>query len=533
MHIFNVGSLPTQLDGTRTRKFCVDWYQQFKWLHWDNRKLLCHTCANAYNRGLILTKRTDESFVSTGYSCNWKKAVENFKTHASSAGHLEACEKMISMARNVNVLNQLDTCHAKDQTEARIALKAISTTLLTLAKTGSAIQGHKADEGNLNSWLDVRSNDIPELRKFLSRRMTFLSRDTQNELLQLMANNVLRQILDRIKRAQFFSIIVDETTDSSIKEQVSISVRYINNDLQPVEEFLGLYDVATTTGEVLTKVIMDCLQRCDLSPQKLRGQCYDGASNMSGKVKGVQSRIKAIQPLALFVHCFAHSLNLALKEAACEVAVVRDSMDYLHKAANLFQRSAKRKSILSDVSATIKPMCPTRWAVRAEAVTTALDNYSGIMNALQTVADESASDENGLEARGLLEQFGKGKMVWALLVAKAVFCPADKLTQSLQGEEMTVNGSLEAITLTRNYLESLRTDESSAAIINSVEQFVNESDLLPIAAPRTRMVQVPRRLDAGSPNVTLSVDQYFRQQYFMVNQNCLNKYLYFCYANYF
>ena len=92
--------------------------------------------------------------------------------------------------------------------------------------------------------------------------------------------------------------------------------------------------------------------------------------------------------------------------------------------------------------------------------------------------------------------------------------PADKLAKALQGERMTVNGSLEAVAVTRNHLESLRTDESFASIMNNADQFVTDLDLQPITAPKPRMI--PRRLDGGPPTATLSVDQYFRQQYFMV-----------------
>ena len=36
-----------------------------------------------------------------------------------------------------------------------------------------------------------------------------------------------------------------------------------------------------------------------LDPSKLRGQAYDGASNMSGKRNGAAARISSVHPLAL------------------------------------------------------------------------------------------------------------------------------------------------------------------------------------------------------------------------------------------
>jgi len=40
---------------------------------------------------------------------------------------------------------------------------------------------------------------------------------------------------------------------------------------------------------------------------------------MCGACKGVQARIKELNPTALFTHCFAHNLNRALVNAACDM----------------------------------------------------------------------------------------------------------------------------------------------------------------------------------------------------------------------
>ena len=84
---------------------------------------------------------------------------------------------------------------------------------------------------------------------------------------------------------------------------------------------------------------------------------------MSGVFSGVKSRVKEVQPLAVYVHCYAHSLNLVLQECAREVPMIRDSLDYLQRAATLLGRSAKRKEILKNCNADIKQMCPTYYAM--------------------------------------------------------------------------------------------------------------------------------------------------------------------------
>ena len=110
-------------------------------------------------------------------------------------------------------------------------------------------------------------------------------------------------------------MLADETTDVSTSEQLSISVRFVDttaSQLKLREEFLGFVAVTSTTGESIAEVILSTLENWGLNVSLLRGQGYDGASNMSGKFRGVQAIIRSHVPSAVYLHCRAHSLNLAV-----------------------------------------------------------------------------------------------------------------------------------------------------------------------------------------------------------------------------
>ena len=49
-----------------------------------------------------------------------------------------------------------------------------------------------------------------------------------------------------------------------------------------------------------------------MSLSKLRGQGYDGASNMQGDINGLKTLILKENKSAFYVHCFAHQLQLTL-----------------------------------------------------------------------------------------------------------------------------------------------------------------------------------------------------------------------------
>lgn len=52
------------------------------------------------------------------------------------------------------------------------------------------------------------------------------------------------------------------------------------------------------------------LQNMGIDINNCRAKCYDNATNMSGIYRGLQTRIKKLNPLIKWVPCTAHTLNL-------------------------------------------------------------------------------------------------------------------------------------------------------------------------------------------------------------------------------
>ena len=72
-----------------------------------------------------------------------------------------------------------------------------------------------------------------------------------------------------------------------------------------------------TTAMELYNVISETLASKAVSFDKLVAQTYDGASNMSGCYNGLQAIIKQkVGDHVVFVHCYAHMLNLVLSDSA-------------------------------------------------------------------------------------------------------------------------------------------------------------------------------------------------------------------------
>ena len=90
------------------------------------------------------------------------------------------------------------------------------------------------------------------------------------------------------------------------------SCRYVNKKGKVIERFLGIKHVKETTSEALKIAVVQVLSAHGSTIAQLRGQGYDGASNMRGEFNGVQKLIRDENPYAFYIHCFAHQLQLVV-----------------------------------------------------------------------------------------------------------------------------------------------------------------------------------------------------------------------------
>lgn len=180
----------------------------------------------------------------------------------------------------------------------------------------------------------------------MKQKNNWLSSDIQNEILEIMSLNIQQELIKSIKEAEYFSIIADSTTDISAIEQFSLCIRYVNSNFEVNEIFTGLYNTPDSKSSTFFCAIKDILVRLTLSTQNLRGHCFDGAANMSGKLNGVKKLIEDIQPKSCYVHCNNHSLDLAFQEVARKNNAMCDTFTIIKDVSNAILESAKRKKYL-------------------------------------------------------------------------------------------------------------------------------------------------------------------------------------------
>ncbi len=517
-----------------TRSFRAEWCDSFNWLHYDVGKdvAFCYLCMRAqHEKKFLASTKRDPAFISKGFSY-WKEGTSAFAKHASSACHREATQALVVLPQTAGDVGELlSTAHGEEKAENRKMFRVVLQNIRFLARQGLALRGD-GDESNSNfvQLFRLRGVDHPLIDKWMQKSTNkYTSNVVQNECLELMALSVLRKIGQSMHAAiqPYFSVLADECTDCSNTEQFTICIRWVDNDLNVHEEFLGLHKVATIDAESLVRTVKDVLLRFNLKMSDCRGQCYDGASNMSGARKGVATQLTAEESRALYTHCYGHALNLAVSDTIKKSTICRDSLDVAFEIARLIKFSPKRNAALDSIKASdndsdsatatpagIRSFCSTRWTVRGDSLASILNNYTYLSELWDQCLQSSTRLEPDVKARiiGVQAQMSTFKLLFGVKLSERILKMTDNLSRTLQKSSLSASEAQQIASLTKSTLSSMRSDSSFELFFASVECLRAQHDVELPTLPRKR--RMPRRFDDGDGHHADSVEEHYRQLYF-------------------
>uniref|UniRef100_F6X4E3 DUF4371 domain-containing protein n=1 Tax=Ciona intestinalis TaxID=7719 RepID=F6X4E3_CIOIN len=393
---------------------------------------------------------------------DWRKGRAAIRKHGSSEIHRECVSaKLNDSSRAADLVTDISVSKMK---ENRIALNALFDAICFLGRQGLALRGHTEENSNLVQSLKLLGKYNDTVKNWISRKTRFLSAEIQNEILESLALRVLRHEIHQVKAARLFSIISDETADVSNKEQVCICIRYVDDKFIIHESFIGLFETCETSSATLHKLIQSAITSVGLSFNDCRGQSYDGAANMSGHLSGVQARFKEMYPAMLYVHCSGHNLNLAIQDTFRNNTDAANSLATLNGVVNFIKASPKRLSMFENFRySALRPLCPTRWAMRFEAIDIFIKNYDTILNWLQTVATDSSMDGKSRSgARSFLLSLEKFSIFYCLNVMHMLLEKIQPAHRAIQSRSINIGRCYQLIeNLALSFTECLNTTEKS------------------------------------------------------------------------
>ena len=411
----------------------------------------------------------------------------------------------------------MSTKHALEKLHSRKILLKILGNIRYLARQALPLRGdwkeseNSEADSNFYQLLKLRCDEDPLIVDWLQKKTSkFISADIQNEMLEIMALRVLREIAQNIQNALIYTIMADETADVSNKEQLVLCIRWVDDDLVVHEDFIGMHPLKDTSADHIVFIIKDILQRMNLRLEDARGQCYDGAAAMAGSKTGVATQIKAINGKCLYTHCYGHALNLAVADSIKSVECLKGVFEVAREICKLVKKSPKRNVKLDGMkeenqneSKGIHECCPTRWTVRGEALDAILNNYHELMNlwdwSLETLSDTAMKARiRGVQVQMPIFDFLFGCFLGILLLRQT-----DNLSKALQDPRMSAAKGNEIAQEVIKTLSKDRCDNSYNLFWEMVLRRKQDLDVDDPILPRRR--RPPRRLEDGNAEIHRSL----------------------------
>ena len=361
-------------------------------------KLKCKTCSKFENRITSIK----------GFSPNWIVGTSSVKKdslqkHVNGDPHKYAAdllkkEKMGSsaFAQQVAQSSAIGRGLVKMATRDKEVLENRFNTAYYLAKK----ERPYSDFTELLE-LQEKNPDVKFRGSYRNERAAANFVDTCGEILK-------DELITDLKNANYYSVLMDGSTDSSVIEQELVYVLFLDKGV-PTVKFSSIESVQSADADGLLSSLKDSFERVgvDQFENHIHGLNVDGASVNTGVHNGLGTKISEdYAPWLTVIHCFNHRLELAIKDAL--KGSFFDEIDtMLLKLYYLYKKSPKRLRELRMFGEIYEKVVPkpakasgTRWiAHKVNAMQIVLSNYGVFMAHLESLAQ---TDSQALKCNKLV-----------------------------------------------------------------------------------------------------------------------------------
>ncbi|XP_077609209.1 zinc finger MYM-type protein 1 isoform X1 [Crocuta crocuta] len=427
----------------------------------------------------------EESLAAQGIS-NWKKTLEKFRKHEKSEMHLKSLQFWREYQFCDEAVNENVSIHSKQIEGNKKYLQLIIENILFLGKQSLSLGENDqsvstVNKGNFLELLEIRAKDKgEEIFRLLNSQVDFYnSTQIQNDIIEIIKTEMLQDIVNEINVSPAFSIICDETAGSATAEQLSICVRYPQKMSKAIlikERFLGFIDVEEMTGTNLHRTIITYLQQIGVDLSKICGQAYDSTINLRGKFNKIAAEFKKEEPRALYVHCYAHFLDLAVIRFCKEVKELRITLNTLSSLFNTIhmsgEMSANFENIckLSQNKTCKKHTSQSCWTVHDQMLLSVIEGLPEIIETLEFVSSHSSNTSLADELSDLLTLISKFEFIFCLKFLYRVLSVTGILSKELQSETIDIFSLSSKIEAILECLSSERNDVYFKTIWDGAEE---------------------------------------------------------------
>lgn len=525
-------------------------FESFHWLTFSIslNGLFCKYCSLFAKFGGINKSTSLSKFVKVPLNKYSKLLGKDgdLVVHNQHQYHKEAVLLANNFLENYNnpetdIRNKLSLERKNQAIQNRKCLIPIIETIIIMGKQNIPLRGHRdsgvlqeesvINEGNFRELLRFRiASGDTNLKEHLNNpnlKATYISSQTQNEIITCCGQEILNNILGSIYSSAYYSIIFDETTDVSHTSQMSLIIRYIENE-EPHENFVAFIDCHQSnftetvdepilTGKVLAETVLNFLTKYNFDFKRCVGISTDNCSLMLGEQKGAVTHLQKYLPNALKCPCSSHSLNLSISKCNT-VQDVRNAVGIIKEVVSFFNSSAKRNFVLKCKSANLKSLCETRWVDRHDAVILFRTNLLKIAEAL-TEIQKWKDTESSSKANCLLHAVTSTNFIVSLYCLSELLSFTVNLSRYLQNKRINRLHAQEIILNVISTLKKKRTScqESFKDLFKAINEICGKLGVN-VSMPRV----TSRQINRGNPQVTNSEDYYRITVYIPLLENIID-----------
>ena len=270
--------------------------------------------------------------------------------------------------------------------------------------------------------------------------------------------------MDSVQRARFFTIQVDETKDVRKTEQLSVVIRFFAEESKTIQEcFLTFIAMEALNAESISKAIFGKLEQMGLDYKGcLVGMGFNGASVMSGKLGGVQKLIRDKSPMAYYLHCYAHRLNLALIDTTKVVRQADNFFSLLEQLYIFISNSIVHENFVKlqkemhpgEKIRELQSLSETRWWARATSCKNVLIHFECIIRLMRQVS----SKDKGARAPTAKSLFAQMNYNFLKLLNffTDILSTVNKISEQLQDPRLDMAKACQLISTLQQELECRR-----------------------------------------------------------------------------
>ncbi|CAG2200191.1 unnamed protein product [Mytilus edulis] len=400
--------------------------------------------------------------------------------HIASKKHQGAIEA--EMLSRVSIFQKELT--EKSKVENNVLFMAFSA-MYWLAKEGIANE-------KISTLLKLLENiGLSEIKYFQHR-----SRASLRDIFTTLGLQTENDLVEKVKAADCFSVLLDDSSDVSTIEQMICYVNFWNGNACDIN-FLFIENVlknaSSANAENLYTVVKSKLESLGLDMSKLSGVSTDGASVMVGKKEWLVKRLKDDNPALVAIHCICHRLALACIDTCADLQYIKEMEGHMTHIWKIFHYSFVKlaalmkaqtevhKMTLSEparklLTRTMKKACQTRWLSFNNAVQSLYQELVPVIQTLNMFSGDATS-------YGLMKKITHLKFYGTLYILQrgnvnfSMICPGLESTQhklrSLSNDDI---------------FDSLRADLSPNGRLGTLDVTVSEFTMSQLAVTMSKYV---------------------------------------------